>query len=192
MTSPCVTLTPNELLSILPEVCQKVREAITPKQQLHNNLPVGVHTVTIDSLLPAVTVEEINNPTIDNRPTNNLDPHLDGIAVPDVYETYLSRLAPGNTLEVLTVTKDSHLLRVISIHVNNQESIEAILDAGCEIVTMSEAVCHDLGIIYDPRIKINMESANGKLDPSLGLAHNVACQISEITLYLQFHIIRSA
>jgi hypothetical protein len=191
MSSPCVTLTPNELLSISPEVRQKVREAITPKRQMHNNPPVGVHTVTIDSPLPTVTVEEINNPTIDNRPTNNPDPHIDGIVVPDVYETYLSRLAPGNTPEVLTVAKDSHSLRAINIHVNNQESVEAILDAGCEIVAMSEAVCHDLGIIYDPRIKINMESANGELDPSLGLARNVACQIGEITLYLQFHIIRS-
>ena len=58
------------------------------------------------------------------------------------------------------------------------------------IVAMSEATCHHLGIIYDPRIKINMESANGELDPSLGLARNVPCMIGDITLYLQFHVIR--
>ena len=57
---------------------------------------------------------------------------------------------------------------------------------------MSEAVCHDLGLSYDPTIRLNMESANGDIDPSLGLACNVPCRIGDITLYLQIHVIRAA
>lgn len=36
-----------------------------------------------------------------------------------------------------------------------------------------------------------MQSANGEIDQSLGLARNISCQIGNITLYLQIHVIRS-
>jgi hypothetical protein len=36
-----------------------------------------------------------------------------------------------------------------------------------------------------------MQSANGEVDQSLGLSHNIPCKINSITLYLQIHIIRS-
>jgi hypothetical protein len=38
-------------------------------------------------------------------------------------------------------------------------------------------------------IKLNMQSANGEVDQSLGLSCNVPCKINSITLYLQIHII---
>jgi hypothetical protein len=56
---------------------------------------------------------------------------------------------------------------------------------------MSETTSHDLGLAYDPTIKLNMQSANGNVDQSLGLARNVAFQISNLTFYLQVHIVRS-
>ena len=45
--------------------------------------------------------------------------------------------------------------------------------------------------VYDPAIKLNMQSANGTRDWSLGLARNVPFTIGTITLYLQVHIIDS-
>jgi hypothetical protein len=48
-----------------------------------------------------------------------------------------------------------------------------------------------LTLAYDPSIKLNMQSANGEVDQSLGLSRNVPCKINTITLYLQIHIIRS-
>ena len=56
---------------------------------------------------------------------------------------------------------------------------------------MSEDVCMDLALIYDPSIILNMQSANGEVDKSLGLARNVPMRIGNITLYVQIHIIRS-
>jgi hypothetical protein len=56
---------------------------------------------------------------------------------------------------------------------------------------MSEAICHDLALAYDPTIKLNMQSANGTIDQTLGLARNVPFQVSKITFYLQVHIIRA-
>jgi hypothetical protein len=75
--------------------------------------------------------------------------------------------------------------------IDNREEVEGIIDPGSQIIAMSEAVCHDIGLAYNPSIKLNMQSANGEVDQSLSLARNVPCKINSITLYLQIHIIRS-
>jgi hypothetical protein len=49
---------------------------------------------------------------------------------------------------------------------------------------MSEYVCNDLSLIYDPSVVLNMQSANGEVNQSLGLVHNVPMTIGKITLYL--------
>ena len=49
----------------------------------------------------------------------------------------------------------------------------------------------ELGLIYDPAVILNMQSANGEVDRSLGLARNVPIQIGDITLYVQIHVIRN-
>jgi hypothetical protein len=75
--------------------------------------------------------------------------------------------------------------------VDNREEVEGIIDPGSQIIAMLEAVCHDIGLVYDPSIKLNMQSANSEVDQSLSLSHNVPCKINTITLYLQIHIIQS-
>ena len=39
--------------------------------------------------------------------------------------------------------------------------------------TMSEKICHNLGLAYNPSIVLHMQSAKGTLDQSLGLSCNV-------------------
>ena len=56
---------------------------------------------------------------------------------------------------------------------------------------MSATLCHKLGIAYDPTIRLNMQSANGNCNLSLGLARNVSFLIETITFYLQVHIVGS-
>ena len=56
---------------------------------------------------------------------------------------------------------------------------------------MSEEVCHELSLAYDPVVRLNMQLANGTTDWFLGLARNVPFAIGSITLYMQVHIIRS-
>ena len=56
---------------------------------------------------------------------------------------------------------------------------------------MSDEVCMELCLIYDPTIILNMQSANGEVDRSLGLARNVLLRIGDITLYVQIHIIQN-
>ena len=66
-----------------------------------------------------------------------------------------------------------------------------MLDPGCQIVAMSEAVSHHLGISYDPNVVLHMLSANGAVDSSLGLARNIPFNIANLTFYMQAHVIRS-
>jgi hypothetical protein len=75
--------------------------------------------------------------------------------------------------------------------IDNREEVEGIIDPGSQIIAMSEAVCHDISLAYDPSIKLNMQSANGEVDQSLRLSCNIPYKINTITLYLQIHIIQS-
>jgi hypothetical protein len=167
MQSPHITISPEELFAISPEVRNQLCKAITPKQVLSEM--VSTHAL----------IEQVP----DDKETS--------ITVPDVYETYINSLAPGERPIPLNVAQELHALRSITVVINNREEVEGIIDPGSQIIAMSEAVCHDISLVYDPSIMLNMQSANGEVDQSLGLAHNVPCKINSITLYLQIHIIRS-
>jgi hypothetical protein len=75
--------------------------------------------------------------------------------------------------------------------VDGQDQVKAILDPGCQVVTMSEEVCNTLAITYNPDIRLSMVSANRGIDQLLGLACNVSFLVGDITLYLQVHILCS-
>jgi len=185
MDVPCITLSQKELLSISPEVRQHVREAVTPKRIV----PTGTREVK------KVTIEEIPDED-DPLPfaeaqTKEEEDEEEGYVVPDPYETFLSTHGPGERPNSITVAKESHALRAIHMLVMNTDYVECIIDPGSQVIAMSEAVCHNLGISYDPDITLKMQSANGEIDRTLGLARNVPCHIGKITLYLQIHVIRS-
>ena len=177
MRTPTVTLTPEELLSISPEVRNKFREAITPKR-----VPGG-ETRTV--ALNATSVPEER--TCTGEP---LEPG--GVVVPDPYSVYLNNFDRDGPKPAPVVARESHSLRSIVGLVNNQEYVEAIVDPGCQIIAMSRAVCHSLGLAYDPTVRLDMQSANGELDKSEGLLRNVPFRIGNIQLYLQIHVIRDA
>jgi hypothetical protein len=154
-------------LTISPEVRNQLHEAITPKRVLSET--VSTHTL----------IEQVP----DDEETS--------ITVPDVYETYINSLAPGEQPIPLNVAQESHALWLITMVIDNREEVEGIIDPGSQIIAMSEAVCYDIGLAYNPSIKLNMQLANGEVDQSLGLSRNVPCKINTITLYLQIHIIQS-
>jgi hypothetical protein len=56
---------------------------------------------------------------------------------------------------------------------------------------MSASQCNELGLAYDPSIRLNMQLANGNCNLSLGLVHNVPFLIFSLTFYLQVHIVQS-
>ena len=182
MKSPCLTLSHEELLSISAEICQCFRNAVTPKC-IATDHPVA--TNTFEEAMPFTSAEL---PSVDSIDKTSPPPGV--IVVPDIYETYLHSTKDPSPKR-LVVAKNSHALRTMKMFVNNVDEVDCVIDPGCQIIAMSETVCHHLGIVYDPEVRLLMQSANGEVDESLGLARNVPCQIGEITLFLQMHIIRS-
>ena len=92
---------------------------------------------------------------------------------------------------MMVVAKDSHALRSVLLLIDNKEEVDSIVDPSSQIVAMSEEVCHQLALAYDPDIKLNMQSANSSINQFLGLARNVPCKLGPIMLYLQIHVIRN-
>ena len=91
----------------------------------------------------------------------------------------------------MVVAAESNVLRAILPVIDGQDRVEAILDPGCQIVAMSKEVSNALALPYDPTVRLNMVSANGGIDQSLGLAHNVPFLVGDIVLYLQVHVLRA-
>jgi hypothetical protein len=194
MNAP-VTITQRELLSLAPEVRSQVREITTTRR-----IPVDTDPADI----PSFNFQMINDdeelpydwdptPAFALNRTDERLPPKGATIVADPVEEYYNQLEPGEipSLDRLTVAKDSTAIRSIHALVDSSQKKECTVDPGCQVIAMSEATCHSLGLAYDPRIRLNMESANGSFDWSLGLARNIPFLVGTITLYLQVHVIRS-
>jgi len=176
-------VTYHELLSLSPEVHAQVRDAITSKR-------VAPEEVTQSNILyePSLTEEELSYLMPDEMPlpfAEEIKPTsimalstpsavrsalpANAIIVDDPIEQYYRTLGKGEEPDpdIIQVTKESSALRSILPLVDNHLKVEAILDPGCQIITMSEDVCHELALPYDPTIVLHMQSANGTVDPSL-------------------------
>ena len=169
----------EELLAISPEVRAKLRSLVTSKRAA----PAGsASQFLVAPVLPSV--DELLN-------QEELPKGI--IRVADPYELYLRSLPPGEEPRPLTVARESHALRVVQSTIGDREiEVDCLLDPGSQVVSCSEAVCHALGLSYDPSIVLNMQSANGEVDPTLGLARNVPFRLGDITLYFQVHVVRQA
>ena len=109
----------------------------------------------------------------------------------DPVEAYIESLSPGEELVMLTVAKEAQSIWSIMLLVDNREEIECIADSSSQIISMSAEVANYLGISYDPSIILNMQSSNGTMDKSLGLACNVPYTLGNIMFYLQIHVLCS-
>ncbi|KAJ7254442.1 hypothetical protein C8J57DRAFT_1437199 [Mycena rebaudengoi] len=207
-----VTITQRQLLSIAPEVRSHMREVTTarrapPKDNKNTGAPASQFLHDVETCLPFSNDSPLEFETMDEQHTrdarrtalldslpasytNSAQVNLPagGIVVPDPYSVYYDS---GVIPDDLIVSMESSAIRSILPVIDNQQQIECIVDGGSQIIAMAEAVCHELALSYDPRIILRMQSANGSVNPSLGLARNVPFRIGDITLYLQVHIVRN-
>jgi hypothetical protein len=185
-----ITITQRELLSLSPEVRSQVREATTTRRVVTKD-----NAIAQNALLEDEDDDEHYStaPTFAMPYAQHRTPPEGAIVLPDPIEKYYKSLGPGQfpDHDKIIVAKESSAVRSIFSLVENNQKHECILDPGCQIIAMSEDVCHDLALAYDPTIKLNMQSANGTIDQSLGLARNVSFLIGSVTLYMQVHVIRS-
>jgi hypothetical protein len=185
-----ITITQRELLSLSPEVRAQVRD-VTTTRRIPNT------SATTQGSLQVIYEDDVTDFTdFDMTPAFVLEtkvPPKGSLIVADPIESYYNSLEPGEEPDIdrLTVAKESTALRAIFALIDSCQRKECIVDPGCQVIAMSETACHSLALPYDPRIRLNMESANGTFDWSLGLARNVPFLLGTITIYLQVHVIRS-
>jgi hypothetical protein len=160
MKNPVITLTTKELLSLSPEVHTKWKEQLTPCRIQYQEGNNSAHLVNEEVLM-----------------------------IDDPYEIYINTLWPGEIPRPFVTAKEFHSIRSVMMNVNGRNPVESVVDPGSSIIAMSEEVCHELGLAYDPSIHIPLQSANGGIDESLGLARNIPCKVGTITIYMQIHII---
>ena len=89
----------------------------------------------------------------------------------------------------LIVARSSEPLRAIFVNINGVGQEECLLDEGSMIISMSKEVATELGLTWDPEVRINMESASNHVEKSLGIAKNVCFRIGGLNLFLQVHIL---
>ncbi|OSX64224.1 hypothetical protein POSPLADRAFT_1054832, partial [Postia placenta MAD-698-R-SB12] len=155
MKSQFITLTPEELLLIAPD-----RVSTEPVASAH------IVEISADEVM-AINQLSCSGTTLEPGAT----------IIPNPYETYLKHIPHGEYPAEFTVAHDSNAICSIIALVDNKEQIECIVDPSSQIVAMSEEVCLGLNLLFDPTIQLNMQSANGEVDRSLGLIRNVSFRI---------------
>ena len=111
------------------------------------------------------------------------------IVASDPILQYLNTLPTNESPKPIFVAAEAFGLRTVFPLINNKACEESILDGGSQIVSMSKAAAEDLGLTWDPKILIHMQSANGQFEKSLGLAKNVPFKFGTVTVYLQVHVL---
>jgi hypothetical protein len=111
------------------------------------------------------------------------------ITMGDPVVQYLSSLPKGENPKTFYMKESSLALRSIYPLVNNARQEEALLDSGSQIVSMSKDAAVSLKMSWNPDISINMQSAQGHVEPTLGLATDVPFTFGDLTVMLQVHII---
>jgi len=111
------------------------------------------------------------------------------VVVSDPVLQYLNALPANETPKPVFVAQESYALRTIFPLINNKACEKSILDGGSQIASMSKASVENLGLSWDPKILIHMQSANGQFKKSLGLAKNMPFMFETIVIYLQVHVI---
>jgi len=83
-------------------------------------------------------------------------------------------------------------LRVVPVLVNGVTEEEALLNSGSQIVSMTRDVAAANKISWDPSLSIQLQSANGSLSRTCGLAKNVLFTLGDVIVLLQAHIMETA
>ena len=110
--------------------------------------------------------------------------------IPDIAQMFYSAPDLRNKV-ILRSAKESHVLQAIHMELADKAQVECILNPGSMIIAMSDTVSHQLGIPYNPEIKLQMQSANSKYDSTLSLARDMPFKFNDIMLLIQCHIVQS-
>ncbi|KAG6897364.1 hypothetical protein C0995_010562, partial [Termitomyces sp. Mi166 len=176
-----ITMTVGGALAISQPLRNHFQEMVTPKQITNANMatiseiPDNGTNDTLPYLgkSPLVTNNSHSNANTLNTSVTELKGTVGAV---DPVEAFYSHWPPEHHAS-LCIAKDTNSLRAIMAVIDGKEEVECIVDSGLQIMSMLEEIAHHLGLVYDPTVVLNMQSANGTIDQSQGLARNVPCTI---------------
>ena len=94
----------------------------------------------------------------------------------------------GVELPTLIVGKSTEPLRAVYATINSVGQEECLIDGGSMLVSMAKKVAIQLGLTWDPSLRIEMESASNHTEQTLGMARNTCFTIGGLKFFLQVHI----
>ncbi|CAK5262920.1 unnamed protein product [Mycena citricolor] len=137
-----------------------------------------------------VSAKELPEPVFYHNTVEGEIP-IGAVVATDPYEMYLESIPSNENPRHVYVGDSSAALRTINGRINARLDADCILDSGSQIVSMAFSEAVDAQLSWDPKVVIYMESANGSISKSLGLARNVPFRFGTILVYLQVHILES-
>ncbi|KAJ3846388.1 hypothetical protein EV368DRAFT_89107 [Lentinula lateritia] len=168
-----VSVRQDDLLTITPEYRKKVKDSITSRR-------IGVDGVLLDDMALL-------------EPVLMLDPDLANYSAPVSQESlanFFTDFGDAKEGDGFYVAKESHSIRAVNATIGGRPA-HCILDGGCSIVVMSDAACNAFGFAFDPEKRINLQSANGNTDWSMGLAKDVPFRFGDVIAFLQVQVVDS-
>ncbi|KAI8978831.1 hypothetical protein BD414DRAFT_421592 [Trametes punicea] len=195
------SLTLEELLALSPEIRSATREVCSMRRVAVEGQEGGEgtdrrrlgtrRTTTFLADMPEAFAQAAQAESLRQVET----PPPGALVIGDPVDNFLKTCGPGEALPPLVTSVDSLAIRAIegTFQDSRQEPVRVscILDSGSAITSMSDGLAHTLGLAFDPKVILHMQSANGETNPSLGLARNVPVRFGDIVVYLQFHVISS-
>jgi hypothetical protein len=178
---PVTTRVPAVSTMQVEEVNSQEEEVLLPTEEVLD-LPLGHDALDIEEL-PKVGVFVTTTATGDMP--------VGSIVAQDPYLQYLENLPPEERPRQVYVARESAPLQVVYPVINHNDTIESVLDSGSQIVSMSLDSAKQSGLVWDPGLRIFMESANKTMEESVGMARNVPFRWGTLTVYLQVHIIKN-
>jgi len=197
-----MTVTLKELWAIAPKLRTALKEILTSHRASAEGKELSLeqakqtsetNVVEIDSLQGPVTVQaEVE---VASREKTEL------WTVKDSVVQFLETLHPSERAYQVFASEECAReasapemvhLRVVPVLVNGVTEEEALLDSGSQIVSMTRDVAAANKISWDPGLSIQLQSANGSLSRTCGLAKNVPFTLGDVTVLLQAHIMETA
>ena len=192
-----ICITTEDLLNVSEPMRQELKKLLIKKRLEKKSVTlaaeaeptVGDVGTSEQKSVDTISVEKLPEATYEVLAEDTNGMAKGSVVVSDPVMQYLNTLAPGEEPKSVIVAAESHALRTVYPLINGVGEVEALLDPGSQIVSMSKSVATMLQVPWDPDITVHMESANKALEKTLGLAKNVPFVFGPITVYLQVHVI---
>lgn len=193
-----VPITHEELLALSPKYRAAYKERMTKKR-----VATSLQSVIANAL------EEVSDPEEEQERVPTVQVNMNQLAEGELVQRqvfklegppeqswvmqdpalqYLETLPQEERKHQVFVARESETLRVVTAMINGVRNEEALLDNGSQIISMSSDVAIACQLSWDPDTTINMQSANGQVQRTCGLAKDVPFTVGGITVYLQVHV----